>query len=105
MKRLIGFLSVVFLVAAISFAQSTTSASMPANCPMNHGDKGAAMKCCAGKDGAKCCGGDCAKMCQEGDKAKMCTKDGCSKKCCKMAAGKSCCDHEAAKPAETTPKM
>lgn len=80
MKRIISFLSFLFIFAALTFAQAPAPA-MGANCPMAKNGACSGDKCC--KDGCdmKCCG-------EKG--AKMCSKDG-AMKCCKKGSGKKCC--------------
>jgi hypothetical protein len=83
MKRIIPFLSLIFVFSTLTFAQ-TAPKPMGPNCPM--AQQSSSTTC-----GGECCKGDCAKMCSDGNCAKMCSKDKCEKKCCQKDSAMKCC--------------
>lgn len=89
MKRIISFLSLLLIFAALSIAQAP-KIQMGASCPMaTHG-------AC---DGKSCCKGGCDKKCCNDKDAKMCRKDCGAMKCCRKGDGKKCCTGGSSKSA------
>jgi hypothetical protein len=101
MKRIIPFLSLIFVFSTLAFSQ-TAPKPMGPNCPMTQQGSGKASckKCCKGDCAKMCSKGDCAKMCADGNCAKMCSKDKCGKKCCQKGSAMQCCKGGSKKGAE-----
>jgi hypothetical protein len=100
MKRIIPFLSLIFVFSTLTYAQAAPKPMGP-NCPMAQGSGiTCGEKCCKGDCTKMCSTGDCAKMCAGGNCAKMCSKDKCGKNCCSKGSAMKCCQGGSKKGAE-----